>query len=50
MTLNPILFAVGLGVSFILIFFPFIIFKSIDYIDYRLKQFIAWVFNILTKK
>lgn len=30
-------------------FFPDAMFRAIDYVDYRFKQFVSWIFNLLNK-
>jgi len=52
-TILIIRIAFSLGIVTLLFCFPEIIFNTIDKIDYRLKQFIAWGFtkinNIIKK-
>ena len=47
MTPRIIAFIFAFIFAFVIVVFPGAIFKVIDVIDYRLKQFIAWIYNLL---
>jgi hypothetical protein len=49
MTPITIAFIFSFGFAFVIVCFPGIIFRAIDYIDYKLKQFVAWIVQTLTE-